>query len=180
MTISVPADRLDETLDRVGRLGTVESRSTSTEDVTATYVDTRYRLATMRASVTRVRALMSGATRIGDVVALESELAGREADLQAPQAQLRALEGAVAMSPVSIRLPTVAPAPAPAASTTGFVGGLRAGWDAFTTALQVVLTALGAVLPFPVLDTAVLVPLVRWLRRRQPRGPAPTAPPAQA
>ena len=177
MTISVPSDQLDATLDRLGRLGTVVSRVTSTEDVTSTYVDTSSRLATMRASVTRVRALMSRATKIGDVVALESELAKREADLEALQAQLTALDSAVAMSPVSIRLSTVAPAPTPAA-TTGFLGGLKAGWAAFTTTLQVALTGLGAVLPFAMAGAVVVVPLVMWLRRRRPTVAPPAAPPA--
>jgi hypothetical protein len=176
MTISVPSDQLDATLDRISRLGTVVSRVTSTEDVTSTYVDTQSRLATMRASVTRVRALMSRATKIGDVVALESELAKREADLEALQAQLTALDSAVAMSPVSIRLSTVAPAPTPAA-TTGFLGGFRAGWDAFTTTVQVALTGLGAALPFAMAGAVVVVPLVIWLRRRRPTVTPPAAPP---
>lgn len=174
MTISVPSSALDATLDRLGQVGTVESRSTSTEDVTASYVDTQSRLATMRASIARIRALMSRATKIGDIVSLESELSRREADLESLQAQLNALDGAVAMSPVTIRLATVAPPTDQ--PRTGFLGGLVAGWDAFTASGTFLLTALGALLPFLLALAVVLMPLWLWVRRRRVGAP----PPAQA
>ncbi len=167
ITISVPSERLDATLDQVSKLGTVESRTTSTQDVTSTYVDTQSRLATMRASVARVRALMSKATKIGDVVAIESELSRREADLESLQAQLNALDSAVAMSPVAIRLAT--PETAPTHGPSGFLEGLQSGWDAFTSSVVLLLTALGALLPFAVAGAVVLVPLAVWVRRRRPQ-----------
>jgi len=165
LTISVPAETLDATLDQLGRLGTVVSLSTNTADVTASYVDTQSRLATMRASIDRVRALMSRATRIGDIVALESELSSREADLESLQAQLNALDSAVAMSPVSIRLSTTPPKAV--AASSGFVDGLKAGWDAFVSTGTVLLTALGAALPFLLVVALLGWPVVLWLRRRR-------------
>ena len=50
ITISVPTDQLDATLDKVAAIGKVHSRNTSTEDVTAQVVDTQSRLKTMQAS----------------------------------------------------------------------------------------------------------------------------------
>ncbi len=171
MTISVPAAALDDTLDRLAALGTVDARATTTDDVTGSYVDTASRIATMRASVERVRALMSRAEKIGDIVTLESELSRREADLESLEQRLAALEDAVAMSPIDIRLTTEgAPVEKPA---TGFLGGLHAGWDAFTSSAAFLLTALGAVLPFAAVAALVLVPL--WLRLRRRRVAAPAA-----
>ena len=68
ITISVPTAELDGTLDRLAELGKVHSRNASTDDVTAQYVDTESRVKTMQASVDRVRALMSQATKLGDIV----------------------------------------------------------------------------------------------------------------
>ena len=44
ITISVPTDQLDATLDRLAELGKVHSRNASTDDVTAQYVDTESRV----------------------------------------------------------------------------------------------------------------------------------------
>lgn len=176
ITVSVPADQLDATLDRLAEVGTVLSRAVSTDDVTAQYVDTDSRVKSARASVDRVRALMSRATKIGDVVALESELSRRQADLEALESTLKALDTQVALSPVSVRLSTP-DAPVTEPDDTGFLAGLTAGWDAFRTSVTVLLTVLGALLPFAVAAVVVIVPFLVWWRRRQ-RTPAATTPAA--
>ena len=173
ITISVPTDQLDATLDRLAALGKVHSRNATTDDVTAQYIDTESRVKTMQASVDRVRALMSQATKLGDIVALEAELSRRQADLEATQSQLAALKDSVAMSPVEVRLSTDEKVLEQADPDTGFLAGLKAGWTAFTGSVTVLLTAVGAVLPFAVVIALVVVPLVMWLRRRTPPAPAP-------
>jgi len=182
ITISVPTDELDDTLDRLAKIGKVHSRNASTDDVTAQYVDTQSRVKTMQASVERVRALMGQATKLGDVVALEAELSRRQADLEATQSQLAALKDSVALAPVEVRLSTDEKVLREAEDDTGFLAGLKAGWTAFTSSVTVLLTALGAVLPFAVVLALVVVPLVVWLRRRAVHTPvaAPVAAPGAA
>jgi hypothetical protein len=176
ITISVPAASLDSTLDELAQLGTVHSRNATTDDVTAQYVDTESRVETMEASVDRVRALMSQATKLADIVALEAELSRRQADLEATKAQLAALDDATTLAPIEVRLSTDATVLEEAEDDTGFLAGLTAGWTAFTTSVGVVLTVLGALLPFAVVAAVVAVPLVLWLRRRGPRVSAPVTP----
>ena len=147
ITISVPTAELDATLDRLATLGKVHSRNASTDDVTAQYVDTEARVKTMQSSVDRVRALMSQATKLGDVVALEAELSRRQADLEATQSQLAALKDSVALSPVEVRLSTDEQVLQQADDSTGFLAGLEAGWSAFTGSVTVLLTALGGGAP---------------------------------
>ncbi len=180
ITISVPTTRLDATLDAVAKIGKVHSRNTSTDDVTSQYVDTASRVETMEASVERVRALMSRATRLADVVSLEAELSRRQADLEAMQTQLAALDGQVATAPVEVRLSTDAEVLEEDEPDTGFLAGLVAGWDAFTGSVTVLLTVLGAVLPFGVALAVLVGPLVLWLRRRGPRPTSVTPPVAPA
>lgn len=179
ITISVPTDELDATLDRLAALGEVHSRNASTDDVTAQYIDTESRVKTMQASVDRVRALMSQATKLGDIVALEAELSRRQADLEATQSQLAALSDSVAMAPIEVRLSTDEQVLEEAEDDTGFLAGLKAGWAAFTDSVTVLLTVLGAVLPFAVVLALVLVPLLLWLRRRGLHQPAPVQPAVQ-
>jgi hypothetical protein len=176
ITISVPTADLDATLDQLAKLGKVHSRNASTDDVTAQYVDTEARVKTMQASVDRVRALMSQATKLGDVVALEAELSRRQADLEATQSQLAALKDSVALSPVEVRLSTDEQVLQQADDSTGFLAGLKAGWSAFTGSVTVLLMVLGAVLPFAVVAALVLVPLLVWLRRRNSRSPVASPP----
>jgi Domain of unknown function (DUF4349) len=176
ITISVPADRLDAFLDDVSRLGTVISRQSSSEDVKQQYVDTDARLKTMRASVDRVRALMARATDIGQIVALESELARREADLEALESQMAALKDSIARSPVQVSL-TTDPSVVEK-DETGFLAGLKRGWSAFTASASALVTVIGALLPFALLAALVAYPLTLWLRRRRASRTLPSAPTA--
>ncbi|NMM24546.1 MAG: DUF4349 domain-containing protein [Phycicoccus sp.] len=164
LTLSVPADQLDAALDQLGKIGTVLSRNTSSQDVTSQYVDTESRLKTMRASVDRVRALMAQAKDIGQVVALESEMSRRQADLESLESQLTALKGSVERSTLAVSLRT------PGNETVtenGFLAGLRSGWDAFAASAEGLFTGIGAVLPFAVFFALIGSPLVWWLRRRR-------------
>ena len=177
LTLSVPADKLDTALDQLGKIGTVLTRNTSSQDVTSQYVDTESRLKTMRASVDRVRALMVQAKDLGQVVALESEMSRREADLESLESQLASLKDSVDRSTLAVSLTT------PGNETVtenGFLAGLRSGWDAFAASAEGLFTGVGAVLPFAVFFALVGSPLVWWLRRRRanrpPVVPAPVAP----
>ncbi len=176
VTISVPTEKLDATLDEVAKVGTVLSRQSSTDDVTAQYVDTAARVETMKASVERVRALMAKADRLADVVSLEAELSRRQADLEAMQQQLAALDDQVTLSPVTVRLSTDADSLSTQEDPTGFLAGLASGWDAFTTSVRLVLTLLGALLPFAVAAAVLGAPLVLWWRRRRVTVGTPTPP----
>jgi len=174
MTLSVPADKLDAALAQLAsaRVGTVLRQNTSSQDVTSQFVDTASRLKTMRASVERVRALMSQAKDLGQVVTLEGELSQREADLESLESQLNALKDSVARSQLAVSLSTPGNEPVVRA---GFTGGLRSGWDAFVASASGLLTGIGAALPFILFFALLGVPLWwAWRRRR----PAPSAPDA--
>ena len=183
MSLSVPADTLDRVLDDLGKLGTTVQRSSSARDVTATYVDTQSRITTMKASLDQLRTLLGKTTDLNQIIALETEIARRQGDLDSLQAQLDSLDKKVAMSTVSVTLVTAANVVVPEEDTSGFLGGLKAGWKAFLGASSGLLTVLGAVLPFVVLLAIVAVPLLWWRRRRTAARPpqggyATWAPPA--
>jgi len=178
ITISVPSSSLDATIALIEKVGDVQFRNSSSEDVTGTYVDTEARVKSMTASVARIRDLLSRATTVNDLVSLENELSQRQAELDGLTAQLANLKDSVTMSPISISLSTDDFEPVAAG---GFLAGLKSGWSAFTASASVLVTALGAVLPFAVAFGLVLGPVVWWLRRRRAGGAtfvAPVAHPA--
>lgn len=166
LTIAVPAARLDPVLDQLSQLGSVTRRSSSSQDVTSTYVDTQSRLATMRSSIDRLRALMAQTTAIDQIVTLESELSRRLSDLESLQAQLAALDAQVTLSTVSVTLAAGVARTPGTGQGSGFLAGLRQGWTTFVDVLVAVLTVLGAALPFLGAVAVLAVPGVMWWRRR--------------
>ncbi|WP_395725994.1 DUF4349 domain-containing protein [Nakamurella sp.] len=183
VTLRVPANQYDAVLDKIAGLGQVTGRTESSQDVTAQIVDVNSRVASMTASVARVRALLDQATSIADVISIESELASREADLEALQQQQAYLQGQVAMSTMTVGLMAVTlPAagetePAP---DTGFVAGIKAGWDNLLQFLTWLGALIGGLLPWLPL-IAIVVGIGWWAARRLRRpgsGRTGSVPPA--
>ncbi|MGH8827820.1 MAG: DUF4349 domain-containing protein, partial [Jiangellaceae bacterium] len=142
--------------------------------VTQEVVDTESRIASQKASIERIRALLAQATDIGEIISIESELASREAGLDALLGQQKELSALTSMVTVTVSFHN----PGGEADDTdlGFLSGLEDGWDAFTGAVSVTLTVLGATLPFLVAGAVVGVPLWLVVRRRRTASPAAPAP----
>ncbi len=178
LTLRVPSERFSAFLTGLSDLGDELSRSIRTEDVTEQVADVTARIATARASVDRVRELLARAQSIGEIVSLESELSRREADLESLEGRLRKLSDLTALSTVTVvLLGPDAKLAEKREPETGFLAGFRSGWHAFISSLVVLLTVIGALLPWLV---ALAVPslLVIWLARRASRRrPAGVPPP---
>lgn len=169
LVISVPSTVLDATLANLAPVGRVTGSTLTSQDVTAQYTDTTARIETLEASITRLRDLMEDATGIDDIVALERELAGREADLDALRAVAEGLEGEVERSSITVTLYEAdpdEPVEVPEEQRAGFLAGLKGGWNAFLGGVAFLLTALGALLPFAILVALVGAPVLWWRRRR--------------
>jgi hypothetical protein len=173
-TLRLGNDAVDALLRDIGALGVLVSSTLTSDDVTAEVADVDARLRNAEASLARVRALMSRATTIGDVVALEAELSRRQGDLEALEARQRTLADQSAQATVTVRLVDEG-APVVADTGTGFVAGLRAGWGAFTVAAVAGLTVLGALVPFLAVGGAVAL-LAWWLVRRRRPSTGPVVP----
>jgi hypothetical protein len=167
VTLRIPAATFQANIRRLATLGKELEREITAEDVSESMVDLDTRIATMRASVKRMRALLNQARSIGDISTVERELSTREAELASLESRRRNLGNQVTYSNITVTF--VTPHAAPTAPTKiGFGSGLAAGWDAFTMSVRVLLTILGAILPFLMYGVPVLalVLLVRRLSRR--------------
>lgn len=178
LTLHIPSDRFDGALGELSELGEVLSREQTAQDVTEQVVDLESRVATQRASVDRVRALLARAGTVEEIVRIEQEVTAREAELESLSQRRQALAGQVAMSTVTIKVARddVAPPPAPVAEeSSGFLAGLSDGWNAFLGAGGATLQVLGAVLPFLLVLAVPGVPALRWWRRRRTAAPVTPA-----
>ena len=164
MVVSVPAEALDRTLEQLKSVGTITSRVISSDDVTTQVADVESRVATLNGSIERIRDLSEKAGSIRDLTQLEAELTSRISERDSLVAQQRSLAGRVALSPITITLTT--PEAVSEIEATGFVGGLIAGWAALASSTRVLLTIIGAVLPFLAVLALVTVPVLVWRRRR--------------
>ena len=163
-TLRVPGTAFESVLDDVSALGRATGRTTSATDVTAEVADVGSRVTSAQAVLTTFRDRLPQATSIPDVLALEGEIARRQADLEALQARQRVLADQVALASVEVTLTQAdEPVSAAASSDGGFTGGLATGWAALGTLLGAVAVVLGVVLPFlvPVALVAGAVVLVR-------------------
>ena len=183
LTLRVPADSFRQTLAALAALGRPVTQTQTAQDVTEEVTDLDSRLATQRASVERVRALLAKAEVIADVVSIEGELARREAELESLQARRARLADLTALSTITVTFAGPGPgvAVAAAASQQGFLTGLSDGWDAFRAVVVIMLTVLGAVLPFVLVGALVVLPLLALRRRRarHPLAPRPEQVPVQ-
>jgi hypothetical protein len=173
LVLRVPADAYEEAVDALEELGETVSRSRNAQDVTEEVVDVESRIETQQASIDRLQELLTQATDIGDILAIETELTRRLADLESLQARLEQLGNLTELATITV---TLVPPETVVEEGTGFLAGLRAGWRAFVRAAELGVTALGAFLPFMVFFALLLLPLLVWLvvrhRRRRARAAA--------
>lgn len=176
LTLKVPPETLSVALDKIAALGHELSRESSTKDVTTEVADVASRVQSAQDSLTRLRILFTQATKIGDIIEIESEISQREADLESLVAQQRALAAQTTLATLQVSLTTkgtASPVPPKRTHYTGFVGGLHHGWDAFTSSASAVAVVAGAVLPFGVLFLALGAGAALVLRRRRQPVPEP-------
>jgi hypothetical protein len=179
LKLRVPPENFDEVLTAIGRTGEVLDRNLTGKDVTNDVVDVRSRIDSQRKSVARIRDLMAQADTLRDIVALESEVAQREADLDALLAKQAKLRDQSSLATITVNLVSkeapVAPVTTDDTRAVGFTTGLHNGWDAFTDALAVSATVLGALLPFAVALLVLGPPLVWFVVRMRRLAAAPRA-----
>lgn len=183
LLLRVPPSSLTSVLGQLGRLGHERSRQLSTTDVTEKVADVNSRVASAQQAIVRLRTLYANATKVSDVIAVESELNQRESDLESLQAQQRALQRQTSLASITLTLQTAKAVAKPATkhhhSRSGFVGGLSRGWDGFVSAAKWVATAVGTLLPFLVLLALLAVAArIAWRRRPHP-APMPTPTPSE-
>jgi hypothetical protein len=174
----VPAQGLDRFIEQVSDLGTVDTLNLSASDVTAQVVDLDARIDALRTSINRLTQLLAQASRIEDLLAIETQLAQRQAELDSLTAQRTYLADQVAMSTLTVSLAPLTEVPD--VEAPGFLQGLKSGWATFVSVVMVGVTAVGFLLPWLLLLAIASIPIAIILVRhsRRQRRTQATAPPA--
>lgn len=177
LVLRIPADSYEQAVAALEEIGETISRNRSAQDVTDEVVDVQTRIETQEASIDRLQTLLTEATKISDILAIESELTMRIAELESLKARQEQLGSLTELATVTV---SFVPPETVVEEGTGFLAGLEAGWRAFVRSVELGLTALGALLPFVLAFAIIVVPLVTWLvwrHRRRPTTPDPSAEP---
>ena len=93
VTLEVPVGSFQATLKAAESAGPTTNVSTKATDVTGQYVDLQARIASLEASRQQYLTIMSKATTVGDVLAVQAQLDSIQSQIEQLQGQLQVLTG---------------------------------------------------------------------------------------
>ncbi len=179
--LKIPVASYPATLGQLaGSLGTQLSLQEQAQDVTEQVADVNSQVASYQAAIAQLRALLSHAGSVGDLLNVQNQINNEESALEALQAQQRALSHETSYATVTLTIlgPKAKPVTHRPKPPPSLAGGLGAGWHALKVTLSWTLAFLGAIAPFAaiaVIAGYALYRTRRWMIRRRPT-PRPAAP----
>jgi len=167
LTIRVPSANLEKALEAFKGLGDVESSSISATDITMQKVDLDARIAALNTSIERFKQLISSAANTSDLIAAETALAERQAELDSLTAQLKYLSEQVDMSVIYLAL--LPNDSFSAIKPIGFLAGIEKGFVALLNAAANLTSILGYFIPWivAILVIVVIFKLISRIRRNR-------------
>lgn len=169
LTLRVPQDALDSFLEGTEGLGRITSRNESAQDVTASYQDTQTRLNTQLALMERLQALITESGDLSDLLALESQIADTQYQIDTLQTSLNRTDRQVSYSTVNITLQEEKVAELTDTSVSfgeRLASAIRTGFNALESFLGDMVVFLVAALPF-IAIVIVAVIVVKLIKRRK-------------
>jgi hypothetical protein len=188
ITYRIPAERWEEALDALRKLGTEVGEQTGSAEVTGQLIDLDARIRNLKASETALVKHLAEAARVSDVLEIESRLSDVRGQIEQLSAQKVGLEDQVAYATLTVTYGVEVQAVKEAAaswspkneidragaSLVGFLQGLATAGIWFVIVWLPILIALGIVA-----SAALFVARRLGLIRRAPP-PIPPLPPAPA
>ena len=105
VSVRVPAQSLEDAVKDIRGIGIeVESESTTSQDVTDEYVDSRSRLTSLRATEAALLNLFDQAQTVEAALAVQKELASLQAEIEALLGRIKFLEETAAFSLINVEL----------------------------------------------------------------------------
>lgn len=102
MQLSVPADRFDQSLAAIAKLGAVSARTIGAENVSDQIVDAQARLRNLRRTEADMLRILDRAGKIPDVLEVTQQIAGVREQIEQLDGQLQSLQHRVTYSTISI------------------------------------------------------------------------------
>jgi len=176
--LKIPVASYSGTLGRLAsRLGTQLSLQQQAQDVTQQVADVNSQVTSDEAAIAQLRALLSHAGSVGDLLSVQNQINEEETSLESMQAQQRALSHETTYATVTLTLlgPKAKPLVHRPKTPPTLAGGLGAGWRALRITVSWTLAFLGAIAPFVAIAAIagyVIYRGRRWLIRRRPATPS--------
>ena len=102
ITIRVPAEKFNDAIDALAKLGPVANREITARDVTEQHTDLEIRMANGRAALKRLQALLDKATNVKEVLAIEKELIRMRTEMERLQGKMNLLKSRVAYATITV------------------------------------------------------------------------------
>jgi len=172
--LKIPVASYPTTLGQLAsRLGTQLSLQQQAQDVTEQVADVNSQVTSDEAAIAQLRALLSHAGSVGDLLSVQNQINDEEASLESMQAQQRALSHETTYATVSLTLlgPKAKPVVHRPKAPPTLAGGFGAGWRALRIAMSWTFAFIGAIAPFAAIAAIagyVIYRGRRWLIRRRP------------
>ncbi|MDZ8263603.1 DUF4349 domain-containing protein [Nostoc sp. ChiQUE01b] len=171
--LRIPENRLEPTLEQLAKLGTVESRNITAEDVGDRLVDLQARLTNLQKTEANLQKIMDRAGSVRDVLSVAQELSNVRETIEQINAQLKSLQNQVAYSTITLNLKA---AVSSTSSQPAFGLQVQETWNKSTHSLSsfsVGLLKLGIWLivysPYLLIFAALVYGFNRWRRTHSPR-----------
>jgi hypothetical protein len=169
VVIRVPSKHFTKAIKDLEKVADLRSSTSRSEDVTTQVIDNEVRLRAQEKSLERIEALLAKAVDLNEVIAIESQLARRQADFDALKSTQAWLKSQTTLSTITLHIQLTEETEEDE-EATGFMGGLERGWDGLVAALVGLGTLLGLLLPFAGVVALLGIPLwlaLRGVRRRR-------------
>jgi Domain of unknown function (DUF4349) len=114
ITLQVPVQNFSAALKQAQTLGKTTSLSTKATDVTGQYVDLQSRITALQDSRQQYLTIMSKATTVGDVLAVQAQLDAIQSQIEQLQGQLQVLTSETSYSTLTVTASEGSPPPRPA------------------------------------------------------------------
>ena len=166
LEVRIPYDGLDALVTAISELGVVQESSVNTYDVSLQKVDLDARIEVLQSAKDRLATLLEQAETTSDVVAIETALADRQAELDSLTAQREYLSDQTLFATISVNFST--PAGAMPTEPEGFVDGLVRGWASILAFIAGTVVWAGILVPWlgvAAVATGIIL-VIRRIRRR--------------
>ncbi|MDZ7959917.1 MAG: DUF4349 domain-containing protein [Aulosira sp. DedQUE10] len=179
ITLRVPQKQLDSTLNELAKLGTVENRNITAEDVSNQLVDIQARLSNLRKTEANLQKIMDRSGSVRDVLSVAQELSNVRQSIEQIDAQLKNFQNQVAYSTITLNLEAAVSSSSP---QRGLGSQIQETWNnsshsvgEFTVGLLKLGIWLMVYSPYFLILAAAIYGLNRWRRSSQPVRPTPPA-----
>lgn len=139
LQLRIPQEKLEATLDTLAKLGTIQNRNLSSEDVSSQLVDSAARLKNLRKTEAALLEIMNRSGSVPDILKVAQEMSNVRQSIEQIDAQLQNLQNQVAYSKVMISLQALATS---GSNTPALALQLQETWQQSTSSLGRVTTGL--------------------------------------